>query len=407
MSCAAHGPAPENRSIPWQRALSDEGFRLFFPLSALHAALWPFLWVALWGFDLPLAGEIAPGVWHAHEMIFGAWGAALIGFMTTAAPEWIDTPRPRGRALFVLAGLWAVGRLAGLLGAGALLPLSALADLGWITLLALWLCRMSWQRQSTRLISFICWIAALAVCGALARWAMLTGDGPMAADWLHRAGLVFLGLLGLALARITVPVTNHVLDPSEETSPFRPHPGRMNLGPGLVALALLGELAGLSPAVSGFLWIAAGAGYMDRMAEGFVGREVVRSEILVLMGAAGFAGLGLMGLGAARLGAPWGEVAPLHLALMGGLGLGVLAVFAIAGRFHSGQALGFHWPTRLAFGLVALSALLRALPEMGLIPWPPGPLHLLAAVFWAAAFGLWLWDFWPSLRYRGIGSEAR
>ncbi len=402
MSCAAQATPPEDRSIPWQHALSDEGFRLFFPLSGLHAALWPFLWVALWGFDLPLAGDIAPGIWHAHEMVFGAWGAALIGFMTTAAPEWTDTPRPRGRALFALAALWGIGRLAGLLGAGALLPLSALADLAWIVALVGWLVWMSWQRRSTRVLSFIGWITALGACGAMARWGMLTGDGAMASDWLHRAGLVFLGLLGLALARITVPVTNHVLDPSEATSPFRPHPGRMNLGPGLVALALLGELAGLSPAVSGFLWIAAGAGFMDRMAEGFIGREVCRSEILVLMGAAGFAGLGLIGLGAARLGAPWTEVAPLHLALMGGLGLGVLAVFAIAGRFHSGQGLGFHWPTRLAFGLIALSALLRALPEMGLAPWPPGPLHLLAALFWAAGFGLWLWDFWPSLRYRGI-----
>lgn len=402
MSCTAHGAPPEDRSIPMHRALGDEGFRLFFPLSALHAALWPFLWVALWGFDLPMAGDVAPGVWHAHEMVFGAWGAALIGFMTTAAPEWTDTPRPRGRALFVLAGLWGLGRLAGLLGAGALLPITMLADLGWGLGLAIWLARISWQRRSTRVLSFIGWILALVACGALARWAMLTGDSAMATDWLQRAGLVFLGLLGLALARITVPVTNHVLDPTEATSPFRPHPGRMNLGPGLVALALLGEAAGLSPAVSGFLWIAAGAGFMDRMAEGFVGREVLRAEILVLMGAAGCAGLGLIGFGAARLGAPWPAVAPLHLALMGGLGLGVLAVFAIAGRFHSGQGLGFHWPTRLAFLLIAMAALLRALPEMGLLPWPPGPLHLLAAASWAAGFGLWLWDFWPSLRYRGI-----
>lgn len=405
MSCAAGQPA-EIRDIPWHRALVDEGFRLFFPLSALHAALWPFLWVAVWGLDLPLAEGIPPGVWHAHEMIFGAWGAALIGFMTTAAPEWTDTPRPRGRALWALAGLWAVGRIPGLLGAGALLPLSVLADLAWTLALAVWLGRISWQRRSTRLLSFIGWIAALGLAGAIARWGMLGGDGAMAADWLRRAGLVFLGLLGLALARITVPVTNHVLDPSEETSPFRPHPGRMNLGPGLVALALLGELAGVSPAVGGFLWIAAGAAFVDRMAEGFVGREVARAEILVMMGAAGFAGLGLIAFGAARLGAPWGETAPLHLALMGGLGLGVLAVFAIAGRFHTGQALGLRWPTRLAFGLIALAALARALPEMGLAPWPPGPLHLAAALAWAGAFGLWLWDFWPSLRHRGLSGAA-
>lgn len=389
--------SPPLPPTPLHRVLSDEGFRIFFPLAALHAALWPFLWVAVWSFDLPLAHNVAPGLWHAHEMIFGAWGAALIGFMTTAVPEWTNSPRPRGRALWVLAGLWGVGRLAGLVGADVLLPLSAVADLAWIAMLVAWLARVSWTERTTGILSFMGWIAALGLAGAAARWDMLTGDGMLASAALRTAGLLFLGLLGLALARITVPTTNVVLDPTETTSPFRPHPGRLNLGPGLVALALAGELAGLSPGVTGFLWIGAGAGFMDRMAEGFVGREAFRAEILVLMAASFFAGAGLILLGASRLGAPWGEVAPLHLALMGGLGLGVLAVLAIAGRFHTGQGLGFHWQTRTAFLLAGAAALLRALPEMGLMPWPPGPLHLLSALLWAAAFALWLQDYWPAI----------
>lgn len=383
---------------PLHRILSDEGFRIFFPLAALHAALWPFLWVALWSFDLPFARNVTPGLWHAHEMIFGAWGAALIGFMTTAAPEWTNSPRPRGRALWTLAAFWGIGRLAGLVGADVLLPLSGLADLAWITALVLWLGWVSWTERTTRVLSFMGWIFALGLAGGVARWGMLWGALDLASSVLRMAGLIFLGLLGLALARITVPVTNVILDPSETTSPFRPHPGRLNLGPGLVALALVGELAGLSPAVTGFLWIAAGAGFMDRMAEGFIGREILRAEILVLMGASCFAGAGLILLGASRLGAPWAEVAPLHLALMGGLGLGVLSVLAIAGRFHTGQSLGLSWQTKLAFALAGLAALLRALPEMELTPWPLGPLHLLSALFWAAAFLLWLQDYWPTLR---------
>ncbi|RDW12610.1 NnrS family protein, partial [Paracoccus thiocyanatus] len=89
---------------------------------------------------------------------------------------------------------------------------------------------------------------------------------------------------------------------------------------------------------------------------------------------------------------------PLHLALMGGLGLGVLAVLAIAGRFHTGQGLGLNLATRTGFLLAAAAVLLRALPEMGLMPWPPGPLHLIAALLWAAAFLLWLVDYWPAIR---------
>ncbi|MBT0782150.1 NnrS family protein [Paracoccus sp. pheM1] len=383
---------------PLHRVLSDEGFRLFFPLAALHAGLWPLVWVGLWSFDLPLARQIPAGIWHANEMIFGAWGAALLGFLTTAAPEWSDTPRLRGRPLWVLAALWGLARIAGLLGADLLVLPAMLADLAWLVLLLAYLLKVSLQQRTTRLLSFAGWLFALALAGLMARMAMLAGQAEAAAEWLRIAGLVFLGLLSLALARISVPVTNIVLDPSESTSPFRPHPGRLNLSAGLVALALAGQVAGLSPAVAGFLWIAAGAAFMDRMAEGFVGAEAFRAEIMVLMAAAGFAGAGLLGLGAAALGAPWAEAGPLHLALMGGLGLGVLAVLAIAGRFHTGQGLGLNRPTRAAFVLAGLAVLLRALPEMGLMPWPPGPLHLLAALLWAAAFLLWLADYWPAIR---------
>lgn len=383
---------------PLHRVLSDEGFRLFFPLAALHAGLWPLVWVGLWSFDLPLARQIPAGIWHANEMIFGAWGAALLGFLTTAAPEWSDTPRLRGRPLWVLAALWGLARIAGLLGADLLVLPAMLADLAWLVLLLAYLLKVSLRQRTTRLLSFAGWLFALALAGLMARMAMLAGQAEAAAEWLRIAGLVFLGLLSLALARISVPVTNIVLDPSESTSPFRPHPGRLNLSAGLVALALAGQVAGLSPAVAGFLWIAAGAAFMDRMAEGFVGAEAFRAEIMVLMAAAGFAGAGLLGLGAAALGAPWAEAGPLHLALMGGLGLGVLAVLAIAGRFHTGQGLGLNLPTRAAFVLAGLAVLLRALPEMGLMPWPPGPLHLLAALLWAAAFLLWLADYWPAIR---------
>lgn len=88
------------------------------------------------------------------------------------------------------------------------------------------------------------------------------------------------------------------------------------------------------------------------------------------MGAGGLAGLGLLALGAARLGAPWGEAAPLHLALMDGLGTGVLAVFAIVGRFHTGRSLGLSPLTKSAFVALTAATLLRALPEMSLAPWP-------------------------------------
>jgi len=393
MSCA---PATATgRTVPTtlRTILADEGFRLFFPLSALYAAIFPLFWVLALGFDLPLVRGVPPSLWHAHEMLIGAFGAALIGFLTTAAPEWTDTEPLRGRQLWSFAGLWTTGRLVGILGWDGLSAVGALADLAWMLLLFGYLVHLSLRRRTDRLLAFAFWVALLIACLVTARLAFLTADIDRATLAIHLAGYTFLGLLGLALARITVPVTNLVLDPTEASSPFRPHPGRMNLAPGLVLVAMAGQIAGLSPAVTGYLILAAGAAFMDRVAEAFIGRETARGEILMLAGSSALAGIGLMMTGASALGAPWTAVAGLHVALMGGLGLGVYAVFCIAGLLHTGRPLGLSWPVRLGAVTLATSIPLRILPDLGVVL--PGPLHALATLAWSGVFLTWVIAFSP------------
>lgn len=389
--------APVSRALD---VLSDEGFRLFFPLAAVHAAAWPLLWAVAFGFSLPLAEAIPPGLWHVHEMIIGTFGAALIGFITTAVPEWTDTERLRGRTLLVLAALWGTARLIGLVGSEMLGGVAALCDLLWLAALVAYVVRVSLLKRTTRLTGFVFWLSALLAAEAATRYAFLdiATHMALAERAAHIAGFVFLGILGIALARITVPVTNLVLDPSEETSPFRPHPGRMNLAPGLVALLVCGEALGLSQPTTGYLAVAAGAAFMDRVAEAFIGRRIVRAEILALAGSSAFAGLGLILIGTARLGWPATELAGLHVAFMGGLGLGVLTVFAIAGLRHTGQALGFVRQTRAAMLLLVAAMLLRVVPEA----WPtdllPAAPYALVTLLWGAGFLLWLKVYWPFLR---------
>lgn len=402
---ATAGEIPETLALP--AILGDEGLRLFFPLGALYAALWPFQWVLVFGLDLPLARTTPPALWHAHEMIFGAFGAALIGFITTAVPEWTDTRRPQGKFLFLMAALWIGGRLVGFLGTDFFGLAGAICDIAWLVLLTAYIVTVSLQKRTDRLFAFIGWIAALTACEVSIRYAFLVEDTELAQRMLHISGFVFLGLLGLALARITVAVTNLILDPTETTSPFRPHPGRLNLAPGLVALAIIGDLGGLSPAASGYLMIAAGAAFMDRVGEAFVGREAFRTEIMVLAGSSLLAGSGLIVVGLVRLGVPLTEITGLHLALMGGLGLGVMAVFSIAGLLHTGQALAFARTTRLAVQLLVLAVALRVLPDLGMMPQLPGPPYAFAAVLWAGAFLLWLKTYWPALSNLAIPDAER
>src|SRR5690606_8944944 len=109
-------------------ALTEEALRLFFPLAAVHAALWPLLWTWIHHLDLPLVRTMPPSIWHGHEMIFGAYGAALLGFLLTAIPEWTATRHPPGVVLLTLAGLWGGARMIGFLGADWASAAAGLAD---------------------------------------------------------------------------------------------------------------------------------------------------------------------------------------------------------------------------------------------------------------------------------------
>ncbi|KAB2917411.1 MAG: NnrS family protein [Hyphomicrobiaceae bacterium] len=379
--------------------LTDEGLRLFFPLGALYAAAWPFLWVVVLGFDLPLARQVPATQWHPHEMLIGAYGAALIGFVTTAVPEWTDSEQPGPLLLWPLAVLWGVGRCVGVLGFDLLGALGALADGLWLGALLVYVGRVSWQRRTTSLSGFMFWLLVLLAAEVTTRIGFIGADTQLAARGLTALGLAFLGLLGLALARVAVPVTNLVLDPSETTSPYRPHPGRRNLAPGLVAIALAGEVAGASIEVRGYLCLAAGAAFLDRAGESFIGRPFMRAEILCLFGASALAGLGLLAVGASRLGAPLTESSGLHVALLGGLGLSVLAVFSIAGLMHTNHALRLPAAAKLAFLLLVAATALRVLPDLGVSL--PGNQHVASAIAWALAFLVWLYGYWPLLADAG------
>ena len=359
----------------WQEVLSDEGFRLFYPLAAVHAGAFPILWLLTLGGE----GDLPPGLWHMHELIWGSFGAALIGFLTSAFPEWTDTPKLRGRPLWALAGVWGLARVLGL--AGVWPALGGLADLAWLGALLAYGLRISLAKRTTALLPFLGWLAALTLAEAIARLHMMQGDAYEAGLVVRAGGLIFLGLLGLALARITVSVSNLMLDPSGASSPFRPHPGRMNLAPGLVALVVAAQALGLSEGVQAWLLLAAGAGFIDRMAEGFIGRPGLRPEVLGLTLSAGLAGAGLIALG---IGADPAQ--GWHLALMGGLGLATLAVMSVSGLLHAGRALAFGRKARGAMGVLLVAVALRVADQPA-----------LAAVFWAFAFGLWLWAYAPIL----------
>ena len=188
--------APAKQQISLLDVLTDEGLRLFFPLGALYAALWPFLWVVVLGFDLPLARQVPATQWHPHEMLIGAYGAALIGFVTSAVPEWTDTKGPGQWMLLSLAALWGIGRCVGVLGFDLVGVLGALADSLWLAGLLIYVAHVSWRRRTTSLSGFGFWLAVLAAA------LLFTGRY----RWIERVLIALVVLMSLVFIATAVMV---------------------------------------------------------------------------------------------------------------------------------------------------------------------------------------------------------
>lgn len=217
-------------------------------------------------------------------------------------------------------------------------------------------------------------------------------DYDLSSHLLHLAVLAFIVLFALALSRINVVILNLAIDPSGETTPYRPHPGRNNLAAAATALSFPESQA---PA---FLALAAGCAFMDRLAEWFIGRAVCHGHVLAVGAANLFAGLGLIAIGVARLAVPIAPATGLHILSVGAGGLAIISVFIIAGLRHTGRDLTvLPWQAHAAIILIIIACLIRVLPELGLLPGLIGRHYALAALFWAAAFGVWLVGFLPFL----------
>lgn len=103
-------------------ALWRLGFRPFYLLASLFAAVSIPLWVAQYVGYLP-APYVRGPLWHGYEMLFGYTTAVIAGFLLTAARTWSGQPTPTGLPLAGLALLWLAGRIMVVLP----YPLAALA----------------------------------------------------------------------------------------------------------------------------------------------------------------------------------------------------------------------------------------------------------------------------------------
>lgn len=363
-------------------AVLTYGFRPFFLLSAVWAALAVPIWVASFVIGDGTVGGADGRLWHTHEMLFGYGAGVIAGFLLTAVPNWTGRLPVSGWPLAGLVGLWLAGRVAGFLPPAAGL-FAIFADVAFLVVFAALIWREILAAKNRRNLPVAAMVSVLACANiafhASAEW---SGAGPHAE---RTAVAVITALIALIGGRIIPSFTQNWVLPRglARPTPF----GLFDKAALVVTVAAL-ALWAVAPHASatGFALLAAGLLGLVRLARWGGWRTWPESMVWILHLGFLWLPVGFLLLGASAL-APAAVpfTAGVHALTAGGIGVMTLAVMTRASRGHTGRPRASDLATTAIYALVLAAAAVRVaapfLPEL-----TPALLGISAAL-WVLAFG--------------------
>jgi len=365
-------------------ALWDLGFRPFYLLAALLAALSVPLW-ALQFSGLLTQPVLRGSAWHAHEMVFGYALAVVIGFLFTAGRNWSGQPTPTGKPLMALAALWLLARLLVLspwLWASLLLNLAV----PWAAAWGLW--RALHAAGNKRNYFFVGLLVAMGLASAAVH---LGQAGVLRLPGLNIGLDLLLFMIAVMAGRVVPMFSNNGVPGMKATR--QPQLEKAALGSVLLLLAL--DLLAVEGAVLAAALLAAALAQGLRLALWQPWKSWRNPLVWVLHLAYAWLPVHLLLRASATLG--WIAPGPAtHALTLGVIGLITLGMITRTALGHTGRPLKAGPVEISAYLSMLLAALLRVLfPLLA-----PASLMLgvqLSAALWSLSFVLYLVRYTPLL----------
>ncbi|MBE2242825.1 MAG: NnrS family protein [Burkholderiaceae bacterium] len=380
----AAAQAGQPRGLPLLRL----GFRPFYLGAAAFACLSVPLWLAVFFGHLTLDAQIAPLLWHAHEMLFGFAAAVIIGFLLTAGKAWTGLATPRGAFLGALAGLWLAARIAALAAPYAVYAVLDVLLLPVVAAVLLDVLLRSGNKRNLPLAGILALLALANLCFHLAVLGII-GVQPMHALF---AALGLIVMIECVMAGRVLPFFTMSATPGLKLDE-KPWVVKATLATSALALAL---------------WVFAPAGWIVALAfvlaaachllrqwswQPWVTRG--RPILWILHAAYLWLPIGFVLLAAAQPG--WvAESIGVHALAVGATGGLIIGMITRTARGHTGRPLKVNRVEVSAYGLVLAAAVARVLLPIVAPQWLVQSLWL-AAVAWSLAFLLYLVVYGPWL----------
>lgn len=392
--------------------LFRDAFRVFFLSAAAFGVFAMAVWLG-WLY-IHAAGAVLtyvpfsppPHQWHAHEMIFGYAGAVLAGFFLTAVPSWTNTEASRPMFLAGLAALWLTGRVALFFSSALPAHLVMAVDVTFIPALGLSILINLMKRPKPQNMLFLLLLAMLTAgnIGVHLEWTGITAD---TAEGCLRLGLLTLAaMIAILGGRVTPGFTRNAMVRRGIESGYPVSRHWLDRA-GIASALLLALLVAFEPpaAVLGSLAAVAACANAGRLL-GWRTAAVTDQPILWSL----HLGFAMLAAGYAALSAHWfglgmSEAAALHVIAIGAVGGMTLAVMSRAALGHSGRALVVSTPIAVAYGLMALAAVVRS---MGVTVAPAHyfPVMFVSGALWIAAFTIFIAVYAPIVLAPRVDSPA-
>lgn len=378
---------PQPIRAPAAFALWNLGFRPFYLLASVFAALSVALWTYEYAGYLP-AGYLRNPVWHGHEMLFGYTLAVVTGFLFTAVRNWTGQATPTGALLAAYAALWVAGRVLVLTPyafaavlVNAAFPLAVAVGIG-IPLV---------QSGNRRNYFFI---ALLVVLSLATLTLYLSFLGVLAWPQLVslQVGLdVVLFIMAVMGGRVIPMFTNNGIPGTRA----RRHPVVEKLALGGVLALFAADLLQASATVVAVLALAVAAAHAARLYLWQPWRTWSTPLVWILHAAYAWIVIYLVLRALAALGfiAEPLAVHALTIGAIGGLTIGMMTRTA---RGHTGRPLTADRFEVTCYVLVQLAAAIRVFGGM-LLPGIYLTTVIASAICWSSAFALYAIRYWPVL----------
>jgi uncharacterized protein involved in response to NO len=385
-----HDPAAADRGADPGIAFLSAGFRPFFFLGAVWAAIAVPVWLAAYVHGYALPGALPAMLWHAHEMVYGYALAIVTGFLLTTIPNWTGRLPLRGAPLAALVTLWLAGRVSVL----ASPAIGAAVDLAFTVVLIAVVARELTKARSFHNLPVVATLGLLLAGNVLVHLQAL--DIAYTAALGNRIGVAtLLALISLIGGRLVPSFTRNWLAKERSQVPAPAPHDRVDTACLLIVLAgLVAWVSAPASQLAGAMALAAGFAAAVRLAR-WRGRATVRAPLLFVL----HVGYGWLAVGLACLGlnglfgwAPPG--AALHALTVGAIGTMTLAVMTRASLGHTGRALHAGPGTVAIYLLVTAAALLRIGAGFSQ---HSALVTSLAGVAWSGAFGLFAILYAPLL----------